>query len=120
MILLRCFYRDVRKGLSALPPCACLAAVFYFLFNVPTNAADKNSAKAKKKAPVVAEAASLKDKSVEELAEYAKESVVVISHYGRDGSIDGVGSGFVVSSNGLIATSLHVIGEARPISVQFS
>lgn len=50
----------------------------------------------------------------------ALPSVVVIKHFGRDGKEDGVGAGFVISSDGLIATSLHVIGEARPIAVQFA
>ena len=58
--------------------------------------------------------------SVEALTEQIKQSVVVISHFDRDGKEDGVGAGFVVSSNGLIATSLHVIGEGRPIRIQFS
>jgi len=61
-----------------------------------------------------------KEQSVEVIAEAARQSVVVISHFGRDGKEDGLGAGFVVSSNGLIATSLHVIGEARPISVQLA
>jgi serine protease Do len=52
------------------------------------------------------------------LTESAKKSVVVVKHYGRDGKRDGVGAGFVVSKDGLIATCLHVIGEARPISVE--
>jgi S1-C subfamily serine protease len=43
-----------------------------------------------------------------------------VSHEGRDGKEGGVGSGFIVSSNGLIATSLHVIGEARPITVHLA
>ncbi len=63
---------------------------------------------------------SASDKSVEILAETARRSVVIVSHFGRNGREDGVGAGFVVSSNGLIATSLHVIGEARPIQVQLS
>lgn len=57
--------------------------------------------------------------SVEELTAWAKKSLVVISHYGRDGKVDGVGSGFVIDAKGLIATSFHVIGEARPIKVAF-
>ena len=57
--------------------------------------------------------------SVEALTERAKKSLVVISHYGRDGKVDGVGSGFVIDAKGLIATSFHVIGEARPIKVAF-
>ncbi|HMJ66952.1 MAG TPA: tetratricopeptide repeat protein, partial [Candidatus Binatia bacterium] len=58
--------------------------------------------------------------SVEELARRLRPSVVVVSHFGRDGKEDGVGAGFIISSNGLIATSLHVIGEARPITVRLA
>ncbi|WP_417383974.1 transglutaminase family protein [Gimesia sp.] len=57
--------------------------------------------------------------SAEALAEQAKSSVVAVSFAGRDGQQAGLGTGFVISADGLIATNLHVIGEARPISVQF-
>ncbi|PAW80371.1 MAG: hypothetical protein B9S33_18565, partial [Pedosphaera sp. Tous-C6FEB] len=58
--------------------------------------------------------------SVKEIAARVKPSLVTITFTGRDGSVDGTGSGFVVAADGLIATSLHVIGEARPIKVQFA
>ena len=58
--------------------------------------------------------------SVKDIAARVKPSLVTITFTGRDGSVDGTGSGFVVAPGGLIATSLHVIGEARPISVQFA
>src|SRR5436190_5348551 len=57
---------------------------------------------------------------VEKLVESAKSSVVVITVRGRDGKRQGLGTGFLVSADGLIATNLHVIGEARPVRVQFS
>ena len=60
------------------------------------------------------------EQSVADLARRLRTSVVIVSHYGRDGKQDGVGAGFVVSSNGLIATCAHVIGEARPISVRLA
>ena len=79
-------------------------------------AAEKNS---KKPRPQVS-SAERNEKTVEALAEIARPAVVIISHFGREGKEDGIGAGFVVSSYGLIATSLHVIGEARPITVQLA
>ena len=58
------------------------------------------------------------DLSTTAIAARAKDSVVVISHFGREGKSDGLGTGFVISTNGLIATSLHVIGEGRPITLE--
>jgi serine protease Do len=77
------------------------------------------TAEANSKKTVKGKADTAKPMTVEELTEKAHKSLVVISHYGRDGKVDGVGSGFVVDADGLIATSFHVIGEARPIKVQF-
>ncbi len=59
-----------------------------------------------------------KTQTVEQIAATCKKSVVVITVIGRDGKRHGLGTGFVVGADGLIATNLHVIGEARPISVQ--
>jgi S1-C subfamily serine protease/regulator of sirC expression with transglutaminase-like and TPR domain len=53
---------------------------------------------------------------VKELAARARPSVVVIGYAGRDGGQQGLGTGFAIDK-GLVATNLHVIGEARPISV---
>lgn len=58
--------------------------------------------------------------SGEQLAANTKASIVVIHHTGREGKRDGLGAGFVLSSDGLIATNLHVIGDGRPITVQLS
>ena len=55
--------------------------------------------------------------SVADLAAKVRESTVVISVVGREGERSSLGTGFVVDKNGLIATNLHVIGEARPIFV---
>jgi S1-C subfamily serine protease len=56
-------------------------------------------------------------KPVEIITAAAKSSVVTIIHGGRGDVKDGTGTGFAIANN-LIATSLHVIGEARPIRVR--
>lgn len=60
------------------------------------------------------------ERSVAELAKAARDSIVVVRFTGRDGGDQGLGTGFVISADGLIATNLHVIGEGRPISVQMA
>jgi serine protease Do len=60
------------------------------------------------------------DKTVQQLAAIVKKSVVVVTFRGREGERQGLGSGFIIDPNGLIATNMHVIGEARPISVELS
>jgi serine protease Do len=56
--------------------------------------------------------------SVAELAKKARPSIVLITMSGRESSDNRLGTGFVISADGLIVTNLHVIGEARPIAVQ--
>jgi serine protease Do len=58
-----------------------------------------------------------KAKTVAELAKQAKPAVAVITVTDRAGKQHGLGTGFVIAADGLIATNLHVIGEARPITV---
>jgi serine protease Do len=86
-----------------------------FVATRPLDAAQKPASTKNKPTAGPAEAAS-----IEALTASALRSVVVIKHFGRDGEEDGVGAGFVISEDGLIATSLHVIGEARPITVQLA
>lgn len=68
--------------------------------------------------PLLAAGEESSSLSVKALAAKLRPSIVVITYAGRDGAQQGLGTGFVIDKSGLIATNLHVIGEARPISVQ--
>src|SRR5262249_7145058 len=57
---------------------------------------------------------------VELIAEQARKSVVMVTITGRDGKPQGLGTGFVVSADGLIATNMHVLDQGRAISVQMA
>ncbi|MBP87093.1 MAG: hypothetical protein CMJ64_10315 [Planctomycetaceae bacterium] len=58
--------------------------------------------------------------SVEQIVELVRPSLVTISTSGRESREHGLGTGFVVSEDGLIATNLHVIGEGREFSVELA
>lgn len=60
------------------------------------------------------------DDAYAELAARVKPSVVTISSVDRGGGPWGVGTGFVVGSDGVIATNFHVIGEHREFSVELA
>jgi S1-C subfamily serine protease/regulator of sirC expression with transglutaminase-like and TPR domain len=66
---------------------------------------------AEKKAP--------QEKSVADIAADVKPSLVKVIQVGRQG-VGGLGSGFVLRADGLIATNRHVIGDARRIQVETS
>jgi serine protease Do len=53
-----------------------------------------------------------------ELAAKVKSSVVTISSVNRGGGPWGVGTGFAVGQDGVIATNFHVIGEHREFRVE--
>lgn len=96
----------------------CYAVALGWLASPDISAAEKTSPQREPRNKPYTETTPAK--TIEALVEAARPSVATISHFGRDGKEDGVGAGFIVSSNGLIATSFHVIGEARPITVQLA
>lgn len=57
-------------------------------------------------------------KSVPELTTAARPSIVTVTQIGRGGEQEALGTGFVVSKDGFIATNMHVIGSSRRIQVQ--
>ncbi len=59
------------------------------------------------------------DDGATRIAEIVKPSLVKITQIGRDG-FDGLGSGFVISDDGLIATNLHAVGQGRRLQVETS
>ena len=61
-----------------------------------------------------------KSKLAEEIAQASRKSVVVISSSDRKGDLRGIGSGFIVRSDGVIATNYHVIGDGRPFVIQLA
>ena len=56
--------------------------------------------------------------SVESLAAKVRPSLVVVRSKDRTGGDLGLGTGFVISSDGLIVTARHVIGDGRDIAVE--
>lgn len=71
-------------------------------------------------APEATGAAEPAPESVEAIAKRVRDSIVTIRFSGRGGGDEGLGTGFVIAADGLIATNYHVIGEARPVSVELS
>lgn len=69
---------------------------------------------------LIAEPPAGEDRSavIAALIQQVRQSVVTIRVTGRDGDELAMGTGFVIDSDGLIATNLHVISEGRPFTVE--
>jgi serine protease Do len=86
----------------------------------PAHAVDPAPTPPAAEVPAKSDAAGKTEGSIEAVAAKSKPAIVVITFQGRDGQRLGLGSGFIISPDGLVATNLHVIGEGRPISVQLA
>ncbi len=97
----------------------CFIALLSGLMDISATRADDDASAA---ATDTADDAAVEKESssVEDVYQRARPSLAVISVRGRDGRPRGLGSGFVISADGLIATNMHVIGENRPIEVQLA
>jgi len=62
----------------------------------------------------------VKPEVLQTLIQQVNPSVATIRVSGRDGEQIGMGTGFVIASEGLIATNFHVITEGRPFTVEMS
>ncbi|MEI6534423.1 MAG: transglutaminase family protein, partial [Verrucomicrobiaceae bacterium] len=58
--------------------------------------------------------------TVTEITDSARSSIVTVTQIGRGELREALGTGFIISKDGLIATNLHVIGHARRIQVQLA
>lgn len=58
------------------------------------------------------------DQSHQSLIANIRPSVTTIRVRGRDGEPLGIGTGFIIDSDGLVATNFHVINEGRPFTVE--
>jgi regulator of sirC expression with transglutaminase-like and TPR domain len=102
----------ILRGKNAMiEKCLLIFSLVLFVYATPFLRADDQN----KKADASNTAPS---KAVEQLVEKVRQSIAVITFAGRDGKRQGLGTGFVVDGGGLIATNLHVIGEARAITVE--
>jgi regulator of sirC expression with transglutaminase-like and TPR domain len=99
---------------------ACAIAISPARADQPGKTPAEQPGKTSADQPTVEPAEEAAARSVEDLARAARDAVVLVAVQGRDGRQRGLGTGFVVSEDGLIATNHHVIGEGRPISVQLA
>ncbi|MCW5556837.1 MAG: trypsin-like peptidase domain-containing protein [Verrucomicrobiae bacterium] len=109
-------HQGTESGLRAWRICrAVLLLLLPALSGFVAYAAERGSGLAQPPPPPPSE-----ELSTAELAARARDSLVVIGGRGRDGSAESIGTGFVIDASGLIATSLHVVGEGRPVSVRLT
>lgn len=97
---------------------ASLVCFWWSLFSTPILADKKLDSNSTKLSEL--QIAKKEAKDFEKLASLVKPSIVVIESVDRLGREGGQGTGFVVQSDGVIATNFHVIGEHREFRVRLA
>lgn len=90
-------------------PTVCFLSVL--LVSLPALAAKPKKAAPKPESP--------NEEGATKIVPLIKPSLVKITQLGREG-VEGLGSGFVISEDGLIATNMHVVGQGRRLQVDMS
>ncbi|MDG1895851.1 MAG: transglutaminase family protein [Fuerstiella sp.] len=110
---------SMRGRYNDLPRCGFPFIVLITCFS-PLADAQEPAADAAVGPTTVAEESVPSERSLPDLAKEVKQSLVVVHATGRDRRSSAQGTGFVISSDGLIATARHVIGDRRPIRVELT
>lgn len=103
------FYRNRLRHCVAIVAIACCSMSNSMALQLADNAATTD-------ATVTDEVNS--DRSIPDLADAVKKSLVVVRAAGRDGQNVGLATGFVISEDGLIATARHCIEEGHDIRIE--
>ncbi|HIF01045.1 MAG TPA: trypsin-like serine protease [Fuerstia sp.] len=98
----------------------CFSLLVLFACSAPFAAAQEQGTGDPDDLADVAAVDTRSERSLPDLAKEVKQSLVVVHAIGRDRQSFGHGTGFVISSDGLIATARHVIGDRRPIRVELT
>ncbi len=98
----------------------CFSLFVLFVWSAPFTAAQEPATGDPDDLADVGAVDDRSERSLPDLAKEVKQSLVVVHAMGRDRRSSGQGTGFVISSDGLIATARHVIGDRRPIRVELT
>ncbi len=112
---------ELQKSGLLMSPFPLLDRSFVLILTAGLLVSTGGKLSAEESAPTRGEPTSTEERrSFKEIAEEYRDSIVTITHLDRNGEQLGMGTGFVIDEQGLIATNRHVLGEARPIEIEFA
>ncbi len=109
---------DSLPRLSGLSVLSCILVMQFSLAHSAFAQTEAIQIEARTTQPDAIQAAATVEQSIPALADTVKRSLVVIRPAGRNGQNIGLGTGFVISADGLIATARHCIEEGHDIRVE--